>query len=160
MFYMDKVPLELIQLEKWSLNPRGAGFCWITGADKKSAQRFGTLQLQLHCQNDERSLTHADIVWPLKPYIKGKIKKVPDSGTPIVTRPAKAPKGMTSALDKRNYYLYDPKGYSNHLQCLEGFRNHIAILKKASISCIRLILRLLICGLVSDQYFECMPKSF
>ena len=74
-----------------------------------------------------------DIIWPLKPYIKGAKKKIPDSGTPIVTRPAKAPKGMVSALDKRNKYLYDPKGYANFLQCMEGLRNHIAVLKKAGI---------------------------
>ena len=40
---------------------------------------------------------------------------------------------MTSAFDKRNLYLYDPKGYANNLQCLERLRNHIAILKRAGI---------------------------
>ena len=35
-FYMDQVPLDLFQFGKVSLNPNGAGFCWITGADKKS----------------------------------------------------------------------------------------------------------------------------
>ena len=34
-FYMDQVPLELFQFGKVSLNPKGAGFCWITRADKK-----------------------------------------------------------------------------------------------------------------------------
>ena len=50
-----------------------------------------------------------------------------------VTRPCKAPKGMTAALDKRNFYLYAPKGYTNNLQCLVGFDNHVRILKKAGI---------------------------
>ena len=67
------------------------------------------------------------------PYIEGKIRKVKDSGRPIVTRAEKPPKGMTKDLDKRNFYLYDPKGYSNILQCSEGLRNHINILKKAGI---------------------------
>ena len=44
-FHMDHVPLDLFQFGKASLNPKGAGFCWITGADKKSAKRFGTIQL-------------------------------------------------------------------------------------------------------------------
>ena len=35
-FYMDQVPLDLLQSGKVSLNPKGAGFRWITGADKKS----------------------------------------------------------------------------------------------------------------------------
>ena len=132
-FYMDQVPLDLFQFGKRSLNPKGAGFCWVTGADKKATKRFGTIQLWLHCKNGSESLTHADLVWPLKPKIKGAIKKVPHSGTPIVTCPAKAPKGMTAALDKRNYYLYDPKGYSNNLQCLAGLENHISVLKKAGL---------------------------
>ena len=79
-------------------------------------------------------MTHADIVWPLKPYIEGRIRNVKDSGTPIVTRPAKPPKGMTKAFDKRNFYLYDPKGYANILQCHEGLRNHIRILRQAGIT--------------------------
>ena len=44
-FYMDQVPLDLSQFGKASLNPKGAGFCLITGADKKSAKRFGTIQV-------------------------------------------------------------------------------------------------------------------
>ena len=44
-FYMDQVPLDLFQFGKVSLNPKGAGFCWVTGADKKSTSRFGTIQL-------------------------------------------------------------------------------------------------------------------
>ena len=44
-FYVDQVPLDLFQFGKVSLNPKGAGFCWITGADKKSLERFGTIQL-------------------------------------------------------------------------------------------------------------------
>ena len=40
---------------------------------------------------------------------------------------------MTKAFDKRNFYLYDPKGYSNILQCAEGQKNHISILKRAGI---------------------------
>ena len=44
-FYMDQVPLDFFQFGKASLNPKGADFCWITGADKKSAKRFGTIQL-------------------------------------------------------------------------------------------------------------------
>ena len=44
-FYMDQVPLDLFQFGKVSLNPKGAGFCWITGADKKSTSGFGTIQL-------------------------------------------------------------------------------------------------------------------
>ena len=30
-FYMDQVPLDLFQYGKVSLNPKGVGFCWITG---------------------------------------------------------------------------------------------------------------------------------
>ena len=33
-FYLDQIPLDLFQLGKLSLNPKGAGFCWLTGADK------------------------------------------------------------------------------------------------------------------------------
>ena len=41
---------------------------------------------------------------------------------------------MTKAFDKRNFYLYDPKGYANILQCHEGLRNHIKILRQAGIT--------------------------
>ena len=34
-FYMDQIPLNLFQYDKRSLNPVGAGYCWITGTDKK-----------------------------------------------------------------------------------------------------------------------------
>ena len=44
-FYMDQVPLDLFQFGKVSLNPEGAVFYWIIGADKKSLKRFGTIQL-------------------------------------------------------------------------------------------------------------------
>ena len=40
---------------------------------------------------------------------------------------------MTKAFDQRNFYLYDPKGYSNIQQCVEGLKNHISILKRAGI---------------------------
>ena len=52
-FYMDQVPLDLFQFGKVSLNPKGAGFCWITGADK--IKRFGTIQLYSVLSNFQKN---------------------------------------------------------------------------------------------------------
>ena len=91
------------------------------------------MQLWLHCKNGQESLTHADLIWSLKPFIEGAIRGVKDSGTPIPTRAAKPPKGMIQALDKRSLNLFDPKGYANRPQVLAALENHIKVLRKAKI---------------------------
>ena len=132
-FYMDQVPLDLFQYGKRSLNAKGAGFCWIVGTDKKIAKRWATIQLWLQCKNGSQSLTHAEVIWPLKPKVKEAVRGDDASGTPDVSKPAKAPKGMVKKLDKRIKHIYDPKAYANEQQCLWGLRNHANTLERAGI---------------------------
>ena len=129
-FYMDQVPLDLFQFGKKSPNEKGSGLCWIIETDKKVAKRWATIQLWLQCKNGANSRTHAEIIWPLMPKIIGAIRGVKDSGTPDVSKPSKAPRGMVQRLDKRVEHLYDPKAYANEQQVQWGLSNHIKIVKR------------------------------
>ena len=71
-FYMDQVPLDLFQFGKVSLNPKGAGFCWITGAKnfKASWQWFIAFRKRWGFTFQEKTNVKKYSVQTRLPYVK------------------------------------------------------------------------------------------